>query len=45
MTARSRGLISDYSPEARVIAPADGGAEVVDIMDLIPGKYVRPDGS
>ncbi|MCE2462577.1 MAG: cytidine deaminase [Dehalococcoidia bacterium] len=33
-----RELISDYSPEARVIVPGDGGAEVVGVMDLLPSK-------
>lgn len=38
-----RELISDYSPVARVIVPGNGGAEVVGVMDLLPGKYLRPD--
>lgn len=34
-----RELISDYSPNARVIVPDDKGAAVVSIGSLIPNKY------
>ena len=40
-----RELISDYSSKARVIVPGDGGAEVVSVLDLLPRKYLRPDGT
>jgi cytidine deaminase len=36
-----RELISDYSPEARVIIPSDTGEKVVAISTLLPNKYVR----
>jgi cytidine deaminase len=36
-----RELISDYSPNAVVIAPGDSGAEVVPVAALLPRKYRR----
>jgi cytidine deaminase len=36
-----RELISDYSPEARVIIPSSEGEMVVPIAKLLPNKYVR----
>jgi cytidine deaminase len=36
-----RELISDYSPDARVIVPGKGSAEVLSIRDLLPQKYIR----
>jgi cytidine deaminase len=34
-----RELISDYSPDARVIVPAPDGPKLVPVLDLIPNKY------
>lgn len=34
-----RELISDYSPDAQVIVPHEGGIEIVSIETLIPNKY------
>jgi cytidine deaminase len=36
-----RELISDYSPDARVIVPGKRSAEVLSIRDLLPLKYIR----
>lgn len=36
-----RELISDYSPEARVIIPSSEGETVVAVSTLLPYKYVR----
>jgi cytidine deaminase len=34
-----RELISDYSPDARVIVPTQNGPMVVPVLDLLPNKY------
>ena len=34
-----RELISDYSPDAKVIVPTDQGEVIVPILDLLPNKY------
>ena len=34
-----RELISDYSPDARVIVPAPDGPKLVPVLYLIPNKY------
>ena len=36
-----RELISDYSPDAKVIVPGPEGEEVVKIASLLPNKYKR----
>jgi cytidine deaminase len=36
-----RELISDYSPEARVLVPSTSGPAVTAIRDLLPNKYSR----
>jgi cytidine deaminase len=36
-----RELISDYDPAARVIVPGPDGPMIVQILDLIPNKYLR----
>ena len=38
-----RELISDYSPNARVVVPSSVGPVVVPIAELLPNKYRRPD--
>jgi cytidine deaminase len=39
-----RELISDYSPEARVIIPGQNGPTTVGIAQLLPNKYDKTGG-
>ena len=36
-----REMISDYDANARVIVPARSGPEVVQVVELLPNKYIR----
>lgn len=36
-----RELISDYSPQARVIVPGEAGPKLVTVGELLPNKYAR----